>query len=68
MGSVQFGGVPVDSDEIVCLLNDLADLHIQFERAADPDAAEVAGGREAAELSAKVGSLLSACGRPTALG
>lgn len=61
-GAGSFGG------EIDCRLDDLARLHVAYERAADPDDVQTAGGREAAELSAAVGSLLSALGRPVRLG
>lgn len=54
--------------EIDCRFDDLARLHVAYERAADPDDVQTAGAREAAELSAAVGSLLSALGRPVRLG
>jgi hypothetical protein len=53
-----FGG------EIDCRIDDLASLHPAYERPADPEDVQTAGAREAAELSAAVGSLLSALGRP----
>ncbi|MCV7256986.1 hypothetical protein H7J86_32905 [Mycobacterium hackensackense] len=61
-GPVPFGR------EIDCRLDDLASLHVAYEKAADPVDVQTAGAREAAELSAAVGALLSALGRPVQLG
>lgn len=63
----QIAGAVSPGGEIDCLLDDLARRHVEYERAADPDDVDTAGVREAAELSAAVGSLLRALGRPVML-
>lgn len=64
----QISGAESFGREIDRQLDDLANLHIAYERAADPDDVQTSGAREAAELSAAVGSLLGALGRPVQLG
>jgi hypothetical protein len=57
-----------DQPDVARLLDDLAHWHLQYEHAADPDDFATPGSTEAAELSARVGALLAALGRPVKLG
>lgn len=56
-----------NNPSVELLLDELAHWHLEYERTADPDDFWSAGSKEAAQLSARVGQLLEALGRPVSL-